>query len=146
MGREDCSPPTSPDKAGRIRQEGLSSACKDSSRPRELGRIIANLPAELRQFGRIPCAQRSLYSGILLGGIVSALFLVITGKNPHRSRSLLAVPEQAGQDPSSTASFRTLSVPFPRGKAPISTLFVSYSVTASATREYCKYRLRQQPC
>jgi hypothetical protein len=44
-----------------------------------LGGIFSNLPTELESFGKIPCAQRSLYTGILAGGLVSAISLVITG-------------------------------------------------------------------
>ena len=48
---------------------------------RTLGGIFSNLPTEFGNFGKIPCAQRSLYTGILAGGIVSAISLVITGIN-----------------------------------------------------------------
>lgn len=41
--------------------------------------IIVNLPSELKSFGSIPCAQRSLYTGILAGGIVSAAALIVSG-------------------------------------------------------------------
>lgn len=44
-----------------------------------LRRIVANLPGELGGFGSIPCAQRSLYTGILAGGVVSAASLIVTG-------------------------------------------------------------------
>lgn len=46
-----------------------------------LRNIILNLPEELRKFGQIPCAQQSIYTGIITGGAVSALSLTLTGKN-----------------------------------------------------------------
>lgn len=45
--------------------------------------ILFNLPTELGNFGRIPCAQRSIYSGVLVGGIVSAISLICTGIKPE---------------------------------------------------------------
>lgn len=41
--------------------------------------IFTNLPYEVRNLGSIPCAQRSLYTGVLTGGVVSAIALVLTG-------------------------------------------------------------------
>lgn len=45
----------------------------------EAGRILCNLPDELRGFGQIPCAQRSLYTGVLAGGITTLVSVVLTG-------------------------------------------------------------------
>lgn len=79
MGEEAPSPVASPDGAGRLVAEGPPPMYRNPSRLKVLKDMVVNLPTELKQFGRIPCAQRSLYSGILLGGIVSALSLVLTG-------------------------------------------------------------------
>ena len=45
----------------------------------ELFQIFCNFPNEVRHLGRVPCAKRSLYTGILAGGLVSALALAISG-------------------------------------------------------------------
>lgn len=79
MKEEEPSSVASSDGVGRLVIEGPPPVYGNPSRLKVLRDITVNLPTELGQFGRIPCAQRSLYSGILLGGIVSALSLALTG-------------------------------------------------------------------
>jgi len=59
--------------SGRAQRPGLANYAS------ELFGIFCNFPSEVRHFGKVPCAKRSLYTGILAGGLVSALTLVITG-------------------------------------------------------------------
>ena len=52
-----------------------------------LWQIVTNLPSELQRFGSIPCAQQSLYTGIIVGGVSSAILIAATGKCPSRKSS-----------------------------------------------------------
>ena len=71
----------------------LSPRPAEPSRADALLGILKDLPGELGRFGSIPCAQRSLYTGILAGGVVSAVALLLSGTVASAGASLAMVYE-----------------------------------------------------